>query len=163
MSNEERPVPTPRPRQIKSTSDEIDSNSNAYENFTIKQPTTSAGLYEMLNDQLKSMRVEMERPSPAPRTSKPVVGNYENTTINNNNNNNNEVSYQQPILPPKTGAIRKTSNIPKVDNNLNDKESIEVNTFNNNETKKDDELSVSSTTSEKSNEKNEKYVTPSPT
>lgn len=147
MSNEERPIPIPRPRQLKAISNETDLS--AYENYVIKQ-ASNASLYDALNAQLQDLRVEMQRPQPMPRSSKPVQ-NYENTTLNNC-----EQSYQQPDLPPKTGAIRKTSNIPKVENKLDDdKESPEV------ESNKDDVMSLSSSTSGKSN--SEKYVTPSPT
>lgn len=145
MSNEERPIPIPRPRQLKAISDETDSS--VYENYVIKQ-AANASLYDALNAQLQDLRVEMQRPKPMPRSSKPVQ-NYENTTLNNC-----EQSYQQPDLPPKTGAIRKTSNIPKVENKL-DEESPEI------ESNKDDVMSLSSSTSGKSN--SDKYVTPSPT
>lgn len=141
MSNEERPIPIPRPRQSKSITDETDSTSRAYENFTIKQ--SSASLYDSLNAQLSDMREEMQKPMPMPRSSKNVaVTNYENSPLNNETE-----SYQQPDLPPKTGAIRKTSNIPKVDKL-------------NNDDSKDDVLSQSSSTSSKSN--SEKFATPSP-
>lgn len=153
MSNDERPIPIPRPRQLKSTSDETDSASRAYENYAIKQ-AANASLYDALNAQLNDLKVEMQRPQPKPRSSRPVQ-NYENTTLNNSEP---QQSYQQPDLPPKTGAIRKTSNIPKLDNKLgneDDKNSPET------ESNKDDVMSLSSSTSGKSN--SDKYITPSPT
>jgi hypothetical protein len=134
MSDENRPVPTPRPRQLKSTSDE-----SAYENFTIKP-----SLYDSLNEQLGEMRVEMQRPIPIPTPRVRVTNrNYENTQLNN-----------QPDLPPKTGAIRKTTNIPKVENDLSEEQVQES------RKDTDDILSISSSTSGKSN--SEKYTTPKP-
>lgn len=154
MSNEERPIPIPRPRQSKAFSDETDSTSRAYENYAIKQ-TANASLYDALNAQLNDLKVEMQRPQPRPRGIKPAQ-NYENTTLNNCESP--QQSYQQPDLPPKTGAIRKAPNIPKLENKLEndeDKESPEV------ESNKEDVMSLSLSTSGKSN--SEKYVTPSPT
>jgi hypothetical protein len=152
MSSEERPVPIPRPRQSK-TSDEIDSSARAYENFTIKPPA-NASIYDGLNAQLSEMKVEMQKPMPMPRSNK--NRNYENAQLNNIANNNSEQpqSYQQPDLPPKTGAIRKTPNIPKEDNlNNNRHETVAEHA--------DDVLSNSSSTSGKSG--GEKFITPSPT
>lgn len=154
MSNEgERPVPTPRPRQLKSTSDETDS---AYENFTLKPLPAKESFYDELNAQLNDMKVEMQRPMPMPRSSKAISRNYENSPINNSEPPPSP--KQQPDLPPKTGAIRKTPNIPtQLENKLNN--NVESTENNNN---KDDVLSLSSSsTSGKSN--SEKFVTPSPT
>ena len=152
-SSEERPVPVPRPRQLKPTSDEIDSNSKAYENFTIKPPI-NASFYDNLNAQLSEMRVEMQKPMPMPRSTK--SRNYENAQLNNNDEEQKPQSYQQPELPPKTktGAIRKTSNIPKEDKLNNNKHESVV------EHAADEVLSNSSSTSGKSS--SDKFVTPSP-
>ena len=153
MSSEERPVPIPRPRQLKSISDETDSASSAYENFTIKTPA-STSIYDGLNAQLSELKVEIQRPMPMPRSSANKSRNYENTQLNNIINNNSEQpqSYQQPDLPPKTGAIRKTPNIPK-DDKLNNNRQETVAEI-------DDVLSNSSSTSNKSG--GDKFHTPSP-
>lgn len=150
MSSEERPVPIPRPRQLKSTSDETDSGSRAYENFTIKSPS-NASIYDALNAQLSDMKVEMQKPMPMPRSSR--TKNYENTQLNNVNNNNEEQSYQQPDLPPKTGAIRKVPNIPVEDKLNNNRQETVVEHA-------DEVLSNSSSTSNKSGV--DKFATPSP-
>ena len=147
MNNENRPIPVPRPRQLKSTSDEIDSSSKVYENFTIR-PASSASFYDAVNAQLNEMKLEMQKPLPTPRT-KLNTRNYENSPLNNN----------QPELPSKTGAIRKAINIPKVENNI--KEATEKSDLEERKKETDDVLSLSSSTSGKSN--SEKFVTPSPT
>lgn len=152
MSSEERPVPIPRPRQSRPISDETDSASRAYENFTIKPPA-NASIYDGLNAQLSELKVEMQKPLPMPRSNK--NRNYENTQLNNIADNNSEQtqSYQQPDLPPKTGAIRKTPNIPKEDKlNNNRQETVAEHA--------DDVLSNSSSTSGKSG--GDKFITPSP-
>lgn len=149
MSNEKRPVPVPRPRQLKSTSDEIDSSSKVYENFIIR-PYSSASAYDEVNAQLNAIKLEMQKPMPSPRTKIVNNRNYENTTLNNN---------IQPELPSITGAIRKTPNIPKVENNI--KESPERPEPVEKKKDTDDVLSLSSSTSGKSG--SEKFVTPSPT
>ncbi|KAL7032201.1 hypothetical protein ACKWTF_007254 [Chironomus riparius] len=147
MNNENRPIPVPRPRQLKTTSDEIDSSSKVYENFTIR-PKSSASFYDAVNAQLNEMKLEMQKPLPSPRT-KLNTRNYENSPLNNN----------QPELPSKTGAIRKAINIPKVENNI--KETTEKSNLEERKKETDDVLSLSSSTSGKSN--SEKFVTPSPT
>lgn len=147
MNNENRPIPVPRPRQLKSTSDEIDSSSKVYENFTIRS-TSSASVYDAVNAQLNEMKIEMQKPLPTPRT-KLNTRNYENSPLNNN----------QPELPSKTGAIRKAINIPKVENNI--KESTEKSDLQEKKKETEDVLSLSSSTSGKSC--SEKFVTPSPT
>lgn len=149
MSSEERPVPIPRPRQSKSTSDEIDSASKAYENFTVKAPV-NASFYDDLNAQLSEMKVEMHKPLPMPRSNRNK--NYENTQLNNNNCEQSQ-SYQQPDLPPKTGAIRKTPNIPKEDKLNNNRPELVAEHA-------DEVLSNSSSTSGKSS--GDKFITPSP-
>lgn len=149
MSSEERPVPIPRPRQLKSTADETDSAARAYENFSIKPPA-NASFYDALNAQLSEMKEEMQKPLPMPRSNK--NRNYENAQLNHVNNNS-EHAYQQPDLPPKTGAIRKTPNIPKEDNlNNNRQETVAEHA--------DEVLSNSSSTSAKSG--SDKFATPSP-
>jgi hypothetical protein len=149
MSDENRPVPTPRPRQSKS--DETDAAPSVYENFSIKPAASTASLYDSLNEQLSEMRAEMQKPVPTPRSRVVINRNYENTQLNNH----------QPELPPKTGAIRKAPNIPKVENNLNDdKEDNEELQQQQSRKDTDDILSISSSTSGKSN--NEKYTTPRP-
>lgn len=156
MSSEERTVPIPRPRQLKSTSDETDSASRAYENFTIKPPPANASFYDDLNAQLSKMKVEMQKPMPMPRSNK--NRNYENQQLNNINNNSSSEqpqSYQQPDLPPKTGAIRKTSNIPQEDKLNNNSSRHEMVTEH-----ADEVRSNSSSTSGKSG--SDKFQTPSP-
>lgn len=147
MNNENRPIPVPRPRQLKSTTDEIDSSSKVYENFTIRS-RSSASAYDAVNAQLNEIKIEMQKPLPTPRT-KLNTRNYENSPLNNN----------QPELPSKTGAIRKTINIPKVENNI--KESTEKSDLQEKKKETEDVLSLSSSTSGKSG--SEKFVTPSPT
>ena len=147
MNNENRPIPVPRPRQLKSTSDEIDSSSKVYENFTIRA-TSSASVYDAVSAQLNEMKIEMQKPLPTPRT-KLNTRNYENSPLNNNH----------PELPSKTGAIRKAINIPKVENNI--KESTEKSDLEEKKKETEDVLSLSSSTSGKSG--SEKFVTPSPT
>ena len=147
MNNENRPIPVPRPRQLKSTSDEIDSSSKVYENYTIR-PTSTASVYDAVNSQLNEMKIEMQKPLPTPRT-KLNTRNYENSPLNNN----------QPELPSKTGAIRKAINIPKVENNI--KEATEKSDLEESKKETEDVLSLSSSTSGKSG--SEKFVTPSPT
>lgn len=156
MSDENRPVPVPRPRQSKTASDEIDATSKVYENYTIKAAVSNSSVYDALNEQLSELRAEMQKPIPTPR-ARVANRNYENTQLNNHH-------HHQPELPPKTGAIRKTANIPKVENNLNDdKVEDEAKIENEERIKKDTEdiMSLSSsTTSGKSY--SEKYTTPSP-
>lgn len=148
MNNNNRPVPVPRPRQLKSTSDEIDSSSKVYENYTIRTTSTSS-VYDAVNAQLSELKLEMQKPMPTPRT-KLMNSNYENSSLNN----------IQPELLSRTGAIRKTPNIPKVENNIKEPNERTPETV---ERSKDTEdvLSLSSSTSGKSG--SEKYVTPSPT
>lgn len=149
MNNNDRPAPVPRPRQLKSTHDDIDSSSKAYENFTIRTVSTSS-VYDAVNSQLNQMKLEMEKPVPSPRTK--IVNNknfYENSPIPLNN-------AQTPEVPSRTGAIRKAINIPRVENNIGDSNDADDRRM-----ETEDVLSMSSSTSGKSG--SEKYVTPSPT
>jgi hypothetical protein len=158
MSEESRAVPIPRPRQLKSTSDETDSASKVYENFTIKplpSDSSTTSVYDQLNAQLSELRAEAQKPLPTPRTKVVAKRNYENSPDFTRLNN-----LQQPDLPPKTtGAIRKTTNIPKVENNLNDA-IVDEDKNDKSQHDLDEVLSMSSSTSGKSN--SEKFITPNP-
>ena len=153
MSEGEKPVPVPRPRQSKA--DELDtttSSGKVYENYSL--PTGS--VYDNLNAQLNELKNDaIHHPVPAPRArgSAAVKREYENSPeaakpLNNQQND------QSPSKA--TGAIRKSPNIPSVKNNLDETDhvrSIAHEDF--------DVLSQTSSTSGKSGG-DSKFTTPSP-
>lgn len=149
MSEGEKPVPKPRPRQLKST-DETDRASTVYENFTLPKAVKVESVYDNLNAQLNELKVDaVHPPVPTPR-ARTVVSkcDYENSPKPLNNENVETTSRT-------TGAIRKAPNIPSVRNNLDDSEPEE-------RSQKDfDVLSQTSSTSGKSCGDG-KFTTPSP-
>jgi hypothetical protein len=148
MSEGERPVPKPRPRQTQST-DETDRSSKVYENYTLPVAPKATSVYDNLKSQLSELKVDdVHRPVPTPRTRSTVPKiNYENSP--KPLNNDAEVSSS------RTGAIRKAPNIPSVKNNLEESEADDR------QPKDFDVLSQTSSTSGKSSG-DSKFVTPSP-
>lgn len=148
MSEGERPVPKPRPRQLQST-DETDRSSKVYENYTLPTPPKSESVYDSLNAQLSELKVDaVHRPVPTPRT-RSIVPKFDYENSPKPLNNDAEAS------PSRTGAIRKVPNIQSVKNNLDENEVDD-------KLQKDfDVLSQTSSTSGKSSG-DSKFVTPSP-
>lgn len=150
MSEGERPVPKPRPRQLKST-DETDRASKVYENYTLPTAAKTESVYDNLNAQLNELKVDaVHRPVPTPRvrTTIPPKSDYENSPKLLNND--------MEISPSRTtGAIRKVPNIPSVHNRLDENEGEERSL------KDFDVLSQTSSTSGKSGG-DQKFATPSP-
>lgn len=150
MSEGEKPVPVPRPRQLKSTDETDATSSRVYENYTI--PGHKSSVYDNLNEQLDELKAEaaVQRPVPTPRarvSAAPKI-NYENAPRPLNN--------QDEISPSrKTGAIRKAPSIPSVKNNLDDNTELVMTTST--ESRESDVLSQTS-----SNSNDSKYQTPSP-
>jgi hypothetical protein len=149
MSEGEKPIPVPRPRQLKAT-DETNTSSKFYENYTI--PSSRAeSIYDNVNAQLKEIRDDVvHRPVPTPRARTSIAKqSYENSSELNNRQHEVELS------PPKTtGAIRKVPNIPSVKNNFDETDQVH-------ESKDFDVLSQTSSASGKS-AGDSKFQTPSP-
>lgn len=148
MSEGEKPIPVPRPRQLKA-GDETDAAPKVYENYAIP---IGASVYDNLNEQLMEMKAEALRPVPVPRARATVTPKreYENAPETAKPLNNQQSPAE--LSPSRTGAIRKAPNIPSVKNNFDDmNKSDEVKDF--------DVLSQTSSTSGKSDSK---FSTPSP-
>ena len=147
MSEGERPIPKPRPRQLKST-DETDRASKVYENYTLPISPKTESVYDNLNAQLSEFKADAgHRPVPTPRARASAKTDYENSPKLMNNDNE--------ISPPRTtGAIRKVPNIPSVKNNFEESEADE-------KLRDVDVLSQNSSTSGKSSGEL-KFSTPSP-
>jgi hypothetical protein len=149
MSEGERPVPKPRPRQLKST-DETDRSSKVYENYTL--PTVvkkTESLYDNLNAQLNDLKADaVHRPVPTPRGRTTITpkSDYENSPKPLNNDTETSPSRT-------TGAIRKVPNIPSVKNNFDDNEP---------EDRSQKDADVLSQTSSTSGKSDSKFTTPSP-
>lgn len=149
MSEGERPVPKPRPRQLKST-DETDRATKVYENYTLPTAAKPESVYDNLNSQLSELKVDAEhRPVPTPRARTTIVPKIDYENSPKPLNNDTETSPSRT-----TGAIRKVPNIPSVRNNLDENEGEERSL------KDFDVLSQTSSTSGKSS--GEKFSTPSP-
>ena len=147
MSEGERPVPKPRPRQLKST-DETDRASKVYENYTLPVPPKIESAYDNLNAQLNEIKADAgHRPIPTPRARASAKTDYENSS--KPMNNDIEISPSRT-----TGAIRKVPNIPSVRNNFDESEADE-------KLRDFDVLSQNSSTSGKSSG-DLKFSTPSP-
>lgn len=160
MSEGEKPIPVPRPRQTKSN-DETDTSSKVYENYSL--PTGKApSVYDNLNAQLSELKTDAvhHRPVPVPRArnAAPSKSAYENSPdIAKPLNNQQPVVDQSPLRT--TGAIRKAPNIPSVKNNFESHEPVHDKTAEDKSLKDFDVLSETSSTSGKSDSK---YATPSP-
>lgn len=153
MSEGEKQIPVPRPRQLKA-SDEADATGKVYENYKIPASKTDS-VYDSLHEQLSELRADaVHRPVPVPRVRTAVAPkrDYENAPdllkVLNNRQHETEVS------PSRTGAIRKVPNIPSVKNNLDEPDHVQ-------EPKDFDVLSQTSSTSNKSGG-DSKFTTPSP-
>lgn len=155
MSEGEKPVPVPRPRQLKPT-DETDSAPKVYENYTIPIDKKSASVYDSLNEQLSEMKTEALRPVPVPRLRVQTTpkSEYENAPETAKPLNNQQTAAD--TSPSRTGAIRKAPNIPSVKNNF-DETPADLN-------KSDDghDFDVLSQTSSTSGKSDSKFATPSP-
>jgi len=151
MSEGNRPVPVPRPRQLKSA---VEPAVTAYENFAPKPapapPVASA--YDNLNAQLRELKYQKPAPIPSPRTKVPPKNsrNYENAPESAKPLNNQPTATAALSSSPSrsTGAIRKVPNVPAA----NAKGDGEPNDF--------EVMSQSSSTSSKSSDL--KFTTPSP-
>jgi hypothetical protein len=154
MSEDERPLPVPRPRQQKSC-DETDATSKVYENYTLPtmQPKSA---YDKLNEQLNALKIEIVAPVPTPRVR--LTREYENAPETAKPLNNQQATSDNS--PSKTtGAIRKAPNIPKLNNKLDDRPEPP---HDDKSPQKDfDVLSQTSSTSGKSGG-DSRFVTPSP-
>lgn len=157
MSEGEKPIPVPRPRQLRST-DEPDAAPKVYENYVLPVKKVSASVYDDLNAQLNQLKVEAQRPVPTPRARIAVASkkDYENSPESAKPLNNQHVTELSPSR--QTGAIRKTSNIPNIRNNL---DSTESSLDTSGEGRDFDVMSQNSSTSDKSSA-DSKYNTPSP-
>lgn len=159
MSEGEKPIPVPRPRQTKST-DETDTSSKVYENYTLPTIKTQS-VYDGLNAQLNELKADaVHRPVPVPRIRNIGLpkADYENSPESAKPLNN-----QQPLAEQSktTGAIRKAPNIPSVKNNLDNKEPFNDKVADDKSLKDFDVLSQTSSTSGKSIGDG-KFATPSP-
>lgn len=152
MSEGEKPIPVPRPRQLKTT-DEPDAAPKVYENYALP---INASVYDSLNEQLMEMKAEALRPVPVPRARVTVTAKREHENAPEAAKPLNNQQSSAELSPSRTGAIRKAPNIPSVKNNLDDIPSV----MNRSDEVKDfDVLSQTSSTSGKSDTK---FSTPSP-
>lgn len=161
MSEGERPIPVPRPRQTKSI-DETDRSSKVYENYAL--PTKSGSVYDNLNAQLDEIKSDaVHRPVPVPRARVSATAakrDYENSPDTARPLNNQQQSAEHS--PARTtGAIRKAPSIPSVKNNFDESEPIVTRTPEERSLKDFDVLSLGSSTSGKSSG-DSKFATPSP-
>ena len=159
MSEGEKPIPVPRPRQAKSI-DETDTTSKTYENYML--PTKPAeSVYDDLNAQLNELKpdnVKRSLPVPTPRTRITTVPkkDYENAPDTAKPLNNQQ--FDGVVSPSKTtGAIRKAPNIPKVQNKFDNAEQ----SYEERSLKDFEVMSQTSSTSGKSSG-DSKFTTPSP-
>lgn len=157
MNEGGKPIPVPRPRQTKA-SDETDTSSKVYENYTIPS-NKSESIYDSLNAQLSELKADaVHRPVPTPRARVTTAAPYENAPDTARPPlNNKELSPTR-----NTGAIRKAPNIPSVKNNLDEPDHVHVVRTAGTESLKDfDVLSQTSSNSAKSGG-DSKFNTPSP-
>lgn len=160
MSESERPIPIPRPRQTKST-DETDRSSKVYENYALP-PMKSESVYDNLNAQLNEIKLDaVHRPVPVPRARVNASRrDYENSPDTARPLNNEQPSAELSPLRT-TGAIRKAPNIPSVRNNFDNPEPVTAQASEERSLKDFDVLSQGSSTSGKSGG-DSKFATPSP-
>lgn len=161
MSEGERPIPVPRPRQIKSI-DETDRSSQTYENYALPAKKNESP-YDSLNAQLSEIKSDaVHRPVPVPR-AKGIAAvskrNYENSPDTARLLNNDQQKAEQSLIP--TGAIRKATIISNVRNSFDNPEPVVVRTSEERTLKDTDALSQASSASEKSGS-DSKFATPSP-
>lgn len=163
MSEGEKPIPVPRPRQTAKSTDETDRSSKVYENYVLPSLSTSksGSVYDSLNAQLSELKADnAHRPVPTPRARSnqapsTVYENAPETAIPLNNQ-----QRAAPEIPRTTGAIRKAPNIPSVKNNL-DTQAVPDKAHDDSSLKDFDVLSQTSSASGKSSGEN-KFATPSP-
>lgn len=160
MSEGERPIPVPRPRQQKS-SDETDATAKVYENYTLPKKQLES-VYDNLNAQINELKQDnasraMPVPVPRLRVATAPKPDYENSPETAKPLNNQQ--READASPSKTtGAIRKAPNIPKVNNRLD----VRAEPPQDDKSQKDfDVLSQTSSTSGKSSS-DSRFTTPSP-